>query len=81
MDVQNVVFDAMESVLGIEPDDLKEDMSLDLIENGILDSLGIVSLLNEIGKAVGKKIEITDIAPEEFRTVDKFIAAVEAQLS
>ena len=80
MDVKMIIVEAMETVIGAERDELLENLDLNLLENDLLDSLSIVTLLSEIEKAVGKKIDIKKISPESFLTINRMTAAIEAQL-
>ncbi len=80
MNVQEILLSAMEDNLGLAKDEMTENLDLDLFENDLADSLGIVTLINEMESALGKKLDITQMRPEDFRTVNKLCAAIEAQL-
>lgn len=80
MDVKMMIVEAMETVIGAEKDELLENLDLNLLENDLLDSLSIVTLLSEIEKSIGKKIDIKKISPENFQTINRMTAAIEAQL-
>ena len=58
MTVQKAILTAMEEVLGLEEDDLIENLDLDLFESGLVDSLAIVSLISVIEGHIGGKIAI-----------------------
>jgi acyl carrier protein len=47
--------------------DVKEDM--DLIASGILDSIGFIELLVYVESITGKKIDLSDLDPEEFTSI------------
>ncbi len=81
MDFQKIVLDAMKEVLGMESDELKEQMDseLDLIEEGVLDSFSIVSLLSEISNRTGKELSIIKMDPADFSTIPSLVAAIKAQ--
>ena len=49
--------------------DFKEDV--DFIEEGMLDSFDIVSLVDELETNFGIKIQGIDVIPENFSTLDK----------
>ena len=49
-----------------------EDM--DFIEEGMLDSFDIVSLVDELEEGFGVKIQGIDVIPSNFSTVDNIIA-------
>ena len=78
MKVQEAILDVMEEVFGIEKDDLKEDLDLDLFENDLIDSLGIVTMLSELGEMLNKDFDISMMSPDNFRTVNNLTEAIEA---
>ena len=80
MNVQQAILTAMEDILGLEQQEMLENLDLDLIENGLVDSLGIVSLITEVEGHIHHKIAIKQIAPDSFRTVNLLAAAIEKQL-
>ena len=61
--------------LDIEVEDLDEDV----FESGLLDSLGLVSLVAEIEERYGMRIPFETLDLEEFRTVRSLARLVEAQ--
>lgn len=58
--------------------DLRPEFSftedVDFIEEGMLDSFDIVSLVDELEETFGIKIEGIDVIPNNFSTVDNIIA-------
>ena len=50
----------------------------DLIESGLLDSLGLVSLLAEIEREFGFELPLDTLDVEDFRSVETAAAYVEA---
>lgn len=80
MTVQKAILTAMEDILGLEQDELIENLDLDLFENGLVDSLAIVSLINEVEEHIGRKIAIKQISPDDFLTINKLTAAIEKQV-
>lgn len=80
MDIQEKILDVMEEVFGIEKDELRDNQDLDLFENELVDSLGLVTMLGELSSSLGKKFEIGKMAPESFRTVRALTEAIKAQL-
>lgn len=58
--------------------DLRPEFSftedVDFIEEGMLDSFDIVSLVDELEEGFGIKIQGIDVIPSNFSTVDKIIA-------
>ena len=47
---------------------------VDFIEEGMLDSFDIVSLVDELEETFGIKIEGIDVIPSNFSTIDNIIA-------
>ena len=56
----------LEEVCGAEPGELEPDV--ELFEEGILDSFGMISLFVEIEKQLGIKLEPTELTREEIAT-------------
>ena len=52
--------------------DFTEDVNF--IEEGMLDSFDVVSLVDELEEQFGIKIDGVDILPENFSTIDSIIA-------
>lgn len=48
-----------------------------LIDNGILDSFDLVSLLGEINDTFDVEVSFDDIEPENFNTVDAMVKLIE----
>ncbi|HIX43380.1 cytochrome C552 [Kurthia sp. 3B1D] len=56
--------------------DVRDDLDLDLYEEGILDSFGTVQLLVEIDGQLGIQVPVSDFEREDWRTPNKIIATV-----
>lgn len=72
--VENFVPDAT-------PDDLPDDY--DLIDNGVITSLGMARLITVLGREFDIDIDAADVRPEYFRTVtsiDEFIERTTADV-
>lgn len=54
-------------------DEIREDMDINLFENGFLDSLGVIELLVEIEGVLGIKIEPTEVEREQIETPQRII--------
>jgi acyl carrier protein len=78
MDIEKIVFDAMEDVLGLEG--LEESRELNLLAEGLVDSLAAVSLIDRIEVAIGVNIDVSQMTPKDFTTVDNIIAAVKSRV-
>lgn len=53
------------------------DGTLDFVEEGMLDSFDIVSLVDSIEETFGVAISGMDVLPENFNSVDAIIATIE----
>ena len=76
MDIESIVLSALENITGLPADELKENMSMDLKENDILDSVSCASLAVELEDNIGKKFKADAMEMEDFRTVEAIISAV-----
>lgn len=61
---------------GVEPEDLKEDMGIDLFEEGLLDSFAVLGLLVDFDEKLGVKLEITEVDRADINTPNKVIEVV-----
>ncbi len=59
-----------------EEDEVRDEMDVDLFEEGLLDSLGVAQLLMEIEDAFGIVIAPTEITREDIATPEKIIELV-----
>ncbi len=61
--------------------ELKPDVEFEgqkrLFDDGLLDSLDIVSLVSEIDDAFDVEITVTDLQPENFNSVEAMLALIE----
>ena len=55
-------------------DEVKDDLSMDLFEEGLLDSLGVAQLLMELEDSLGIVIALTEIEKEDINTPEKIVA-------
>lgn len=61
---------------GIRPDvDFENEKAL--IEDGILDSFDVVSIISELDDEFGVQIKITELDPENFNSVESIWALVQ----
>ena len=67
----------IEILKGIRPDiDIKNKA---LVDDGILDSFDIVTLVSELIDAYGVELSVEDILPENFNSVEAMLALVESK--
>ena len=59
-----------------ETDEIFEDCDMDLIEEGYLDSLGVLSIILKIDETFNKRLSPADINREDISTVNNFIAFI-----
>lgn len=59
---------------GVEPEDLKEDMDIDMFEEGLLDSFAMLGLIVDFEAELGIKLEITEIERKDINTPNKVIS-------
>ncbi|MDF0479611.1 D-alanine--poly(phosphoribitol) ligase subunit DltC [Vagococcus sp. PNs007] len=76
MSLQETVLDILEELTGTE--EVKDNLELDLFEEGLLDSLGTVQLLVEIEGQCGVTIPVADFERDEWATPQKIINKVVA---
>lgn len=57
-------------------DEVLDEPDLDLFDAGLLDSLGVVELLVDLGGRLGVDISPTEVDREDFDTVHKIVAFV-----
>lgn len=82
MDIQKIVLEAAEDILGLEQEDMFDNMDMDLWEEGLLDSIGMASLLASIEERIGRKIDIKEMTEAEvisFHTIIEVVERVAAQ--
>lgn len=77
METLELVLETIEKITGIEKAELKEDIDINLLENGILDSLSIVSLLAEISERTGRRITVKQMKISDFATVTSIAQAID----
>lgn len=76
MDVRTQVRDYIiaEFLSGEDVADLTDDF--DLVENGVVDSLGLVRLISHLGKAYGIPVDDIPLEPSNFRDIEHICAFV-----
>lgn len=69
-------FVVSEFLAGEDASDLTGDY--DLIDSGVIDSLGLVRLLSHIAQAYHIPLDDIELAPDNFRTLDAIVAMIRA---
>lgn len=70
MDYKKLALEILENVC--ETEEIEEEPDMDLFEAGLMDSLSSISILLEIEKNLGIKLQITDIDKSDISTVNNF---------
>lgn len=73
MDIKAEVIEILQEI----SEDFDPSEEVNLIEDGILDSFDIVSFIIEINAELGVKIEVEDVVPENFESVDSVVKLIE----
>lgn len=71
------VLTTLENITGIDKSDLEETPDLDLLENGILDSLSTVTMLSTLSESLNKELPLSQFNISDFKTVSSIVAAIE----
>ena len=66
----------LEILKGIRPD-VDFENETELIDDGILDSFDVVSIISEIDDAFGVQIRINELDPENFNSAEAIWALIE----
>jgi D-alanine--poly(phosphoribitol) ligase subunit 2 len=69
--MEEKILDILETICGV--DEVKEDKDINLFDNGLLDSLGVIELLVQIEEKLGIVIEPTEVEREHIETPNKLI--------
>lgn len=70
-DLRETALDILEAAC--ETDEVREGDDMDLFEAGILDSIGMVSVIVEIEKQLGITLQPTDLQKEDVKCVNNFV--------
>ena len=76
--VRETILDLLEDICGDEV--VREELDLDLFEEGLLDSMAAIELLVAIEGELGVSIATTELKREDMDTPAKIIAQVEERL-
>ncbi len=71
--MEDKILEILAEKCGVEPEDLKEDMDIDMFEEGLLDSFAMLSLIVDFERELSIKLEITEIDRKDINTPNKVI--------
>lgn len=77
-DLKNIALDIMEEIC--ETDEIREDLDLDLMDAGLIDSLSTINVILLIEEKFGLKLQPTDFTKEDISTVNNFISFLEGKV-
>ena len=77
-DLKNIALDIMEEIC--ETDEIREDLDLDLMDAGLIDSLSTINVNLLIEDKHGLKLQPTDFTKEDISTVNNFISFLERKV-
>jgi D-alanine--poly(phosphoribitol) ligase subunit 2 len=72
--MEDKIMEILNGICGAEEGELEPD--IDLFEEGILDSFGVISLFVEIEKQLGIKLEPTELTRDEIKSPALIISQV-----
>ncbi|WP_312653378.1 hypothetical protein [Proteiniclasticum sp.] len=73
-DYRKIVTDALNDAVGIE---LKEEQyNLDLIENGLMDSLTMMNMVIHMEENLGKRIDSRSFSNDDFRSFEHILSLI-----
>jgi len=81
MDTETLIYQAIESIVGISREDFADYQDTNLLESGIFDSLSIVSVLTEISRLSGKTVGVSCLKASFFTSIGAFVDAMKAVLA
>lgn len=79
MTTVEAVLEVMDDILGFDKAEMAEMLDVNLFEEGLLDSLSVITVLQSLEDVVGHPIEIEKMAPEDLATVNRLAQAVDKQ--
>ena len=73
-DYNKIVFDALSDAVGIELQE--EQYNLDLIENGLVDSLAMMNMIVHMEENLGKRIDTRKFTNDDFRSFEHILSMI-----
>jgi len=77
-DIKNIALDIMEEIC--ETDEIRDDLDLDLIDAGFIDSLSTINIILLIEEKLNITLQPTDIQKENISTVNNLISFLEGKV-
>lgn len=74
--IEESVLDVIEEVLGLEKEDMKDNMDMNIIEAEIIDSLSSASIIIHLEKSLGITIDPNQIKTEDFTSINSIIETI-----
>lgn len=74
--MKDTVLDILVDLTGSE--EVRDNLDLNLFDNGLLDSMGTVQMLLELDNQCGIEVPVSEFERSEWDTPNKIIAKVEA---
>ncbi len=69
--MKDKILDILEEICGT--DEVKENLDINLFEEGLMDSLGMIELFIEFEEKLGIKVQLTTVEKDEISTPQKII--------
>ena len=76
MNIEKVVLEAAEEILGLSQEDMSENMDLNLWEEGLLDSISIASIIAYLEEHIHKTIDTEKLTAGDFISLNSIISTV-----
>lgn len=76
--MENKVIDIIAEACGNE--EIRENLKIDLIENGILDSLAFIRLISLIEENFSINIELSEVEAKTWRSIEEIIKLVKKHI-
>ena len=77
MEKKRALLEVAEEVLGLPQDEMAENLSLDLFDNELIDSLGCMSMMASLGDKLGVEIPIEQFTPDDFVSLASMLDALQ----
>ena len=78
MDIEKTVLELLTTIK--EKKKVQKDLTINLIQEGYLDSMGVVELLTEIEDQFDVEIPLETFAPDDFCTAEKIIYYIKSNI-